>query len=190
MRDTSTYVVAGVRWPSVTEVLKLAGLTDFSMVNPEVLENARLRGTAVHEWLEMVDLGFMEADAEPDEEIDGYISAYLRFKDETGFTPTAVEQKVRNDEYSYCGTLDRRGTMNGAEWLIDIKAVASVSAATALQTQGYAMCLSTPHKRAALQLFPTGKYKLYPYEERNDLHDWLSAVRVAHFKIRHGEKLQ
>ena len=190
MRDVSAYTVAGVRWPSVTEILSLAGLTDFSMVGPEILENARVRGSEVHRWLELIDIGFLGGDDEPDEEIKGYVSAYLRFKDETGFTHTAIEEYVRNNEYSYCGRLDRLGRMNDAAWLIDIKAVATVSPATALQTQGYAMCLDTYHKRAALQLFPTGKYKLYPYSDRSDLHDWLSAVRLAHFKLRNGAKLQ
>ena len=80
--------------------------------------------------------------------------------------------------------------MNGAQWLIDIKAVATVSSATTLQTQGYELCLDESYKRAALQLSPDGTYKLHTYFDRNDLHDWLSAVRVAHFKLRNGATLR
>ena len=56
-RDTSGYVVNGVRLPSVTEVLSIAGLTDFSGVPPGVLEKARVRGTQVHEITEWIDDG-------------------------------------------------------------------------------------------------------------------------------------
>ena len=44
MRDTSRYVIDGERWPSVTEILTLAALTDYSMVPPDALEYARVRG--------------------------------------------------------------------------------------------------------------------------------------------------
>jgi hypothetical protein len=190
MRDTSKYVLRGVRVPSVTEVLDIAGLVDWSMVPPGVLEEAAERGTRVHEWLQLIDEGWLDPMTEPDEDVRGFTSAYLRFKDETGFAPELIEHTVLNETYAYAGMLDRTGKLNGERVLIDLKTVRQVAATTALQTAGYAACLGELHRRFALQLWPDGNYRLVPYTDRNDTHDFLAAVRLAHWRIKHqGVKL-
>ena len=185
MRDTSKYVVNGVRWPSVTEVLSITGLTDFSGIREDVLEKARVRGHDVHDWLHGVDMKVLEG-LTPDPRIAGYVDGYNRFRDEKKFEVIGVEQIVRNDTYMYTGTLDRTGLMDGERWLLDIKCVHSVQKESALQTAGYEAALKDHYKRAVLQLKPNGKYQLHPYTSRNDLHDFLSALRVAWCKIRWG----
>jgi len=186
-RDTSAYVVDGVRLPSVTEILSINGLSDFSKVPADVLETARARGVRVHEWLEWLDKGELADGEEPDEEIAGYIAAYSRFREASGFDTEWVEHVVINRAHSYVGTLDRAGKMNGDRVVIDLKTVSQVSKVTALQTAGYAACFDQPHKRYALQLKPTGKYTLHPYTDRNDKHDFLAAVRLTHWRLRNGE---
>jgi len=168
-------------------VLSLAGLSDWSMVPTATLEAARLRGLRVHEWLEWADRGQLAPGENPGEDIEGYIHAYACFREEKEFTPELIEAVVVNRAYSYVGTLDRTGKMDGNLVLIDIKAVNQVTKVTALQTAGYAACLEQPHTRFALQLKPNGKYVLHPYEDRNDKHDFLAAVRLAHWRIRNGE---
>lgn len=185
MRNPARYVVDGVRVPSVTEALGLVGLYDFSHVPVERLEYARARGQEVHEWLALEDEGFIEGD-EPPEEILGYVQAYLRFKTESGFIPERIEHVVVNETYRYAGTLDRTGKLNGKKALLDLKAVAKVGPATSLQTAGYEACLPEHHERYALQLRPDGSYRLCHYTDRQDLHDFLAALRVVHFKLRHG----
>jgi hypothetical protein len=185
MRDTSKYVLHGVRIPSVTEVLDIAGLIDWSMVPPGVLEEAGERGHRVHEWLELLDQGFLDLEDEPDEDIAGFVGAYLRFKDETGFKPELIEHVVVNETYAYAGMLDRTGRLNGDRAMVDLKTVRQVNATTALQTAGYAACLGNGHRRFALQLRPDGTYSLVPYTDRNDVHDFYAAVRLAHWRIKH-----
>jgi hypothetical protein len=185
MRDTSKYVVNGLRWPSVTEVLAINGLTDFSNIREDVLELARVRGNDVHEWVHGVDMGVLEG-LKPDPRIAGYVDGYNRFRDEKKFEVVDVEKLVRHDTYMYVGMLDRTGLMDGEKWLLDIKCVHRVQQESALQTAAYEHALEERHNRAVLQLKPNGKYQLHPYTSRNDLHDFLSALRVAWCKIRWG----
>ena len=186
MRDTSLYVIQGIRVPSVTEVLEIAGFTDWAHVPPNVLEFAAVRGRDVHDWLEGVDAGVLDG-LEPDPRIAAYVAAYQQFKEDSGFKPELIEHVVLNEAYGYAGTLDRTGILrNGERWLLDLKTVATVTPESALQTAGYAACLEEPHRRGVLQLRKDGTYKLHPYSDRNDIHDFLSAVRVAHWKLKHG----
>ena len=185
MRDPTKYVINGIRVPSVTETLALAGLVDFGDIPAHVLEKARGRGSAGHAWLQGMETGVLEG-LTPDPTIRGYVNGYLRFRDDKKFEVEAVEQVVRDETYMYAGMLDRTGIMDGEQWLLDIKCVAAVRPESALQTAGYGACLPTPHKRGVLQLKPDGTYKLHPYTSRNDLHDFLSALRVAWCKIRWG----
>jgi hypothetical protein len=185
VRDPSQYLINGIRVPSVTETLSLAGLVDLGGINPAVLEAARQRGNAGHAWLHGMETGVLEG-LTPDPIIRPYVEGYLRFRDDKKFEVTAVEQIVKDETYMYAGTLDRTGIMDGEPWLLDLKLVAQVREESALQTAGYGACLPTPHKRGVLQLLPNGKYKLHPYTSRNDLHDFLSALRVAWCKIRWG----
>lgn len=185
MRDPSKYMVNGQRVLSVTRVLSLVGLIDLGGINGSVLEAARLRGRAVHEWLHGMESGVLDG-LRPDPMIAGHVDGYKRFRDEKKFEVKLVEHAVVNSAYMYAGTLDLTGLMDGDRWLIDIKCVAKVSEETALQTAAYEHCLDERHKRAALQLMANGTYRLHPYTSRNDLHDFLSAVRIAWCKVRWG----
>jgi hypothetical protein len=195
MRDTAQYMVAGQRVPSVTEALDLAGLVDFSDVPPDRLEWARARGQDIHGWTAIIDEGYA-GDESPPWDITGYVDAYLRFKNESGFAPELIEHVVINETYHYAGQLDRTGKLNGKKALVDIKAVAKVGPATSLQTKAYALCLDEPHNRYALQLKPDGTYRLHSYPlkgrtESVDRDDWYAALRMAYWKLTYmGETLE
>jgi hypothetical protein len=185
VRDTSKYVIDGTRWPSVTEVLEIVGLSDWSRVSENVLEFAAQRGRDVHATLQGIDTGVLEG-LTPDPRVQPYVDGYLQFREDKGFVPDQIEQVVVNPTYMYVGTLDRTGTMEGERWLLDFKAVTAVQPEAALQTAGYEACLAKPHRRGVLQLKSNGRYRLHTYKSRNDLHDFLSAVRIAHWKLRYG----
>ena len=179
-----------MRVPSVTEILKLCGLSDFSHVEPEVLERKRQLGLAVHEWTEWLDEGRVSYRDTPAAEIAGYVDAYLRFRNEAAFEVSATEQVVVNEKYRYAGTLDRAGYFRASSTpnelaVLDLKCVAQVSPATRLQVAGYSLA-SGIKGRASLQLRADGTYRLARYRDDHDLQDWLSCVRVAAFKLRHG----
>ncbi len=190
MRRTDLYVDdSGVRLPSVTEVLALSGMTDYSMVDPLVLAHAAERGQRVHEWIELEEGGYVEAGTEPDPLIAPYVSAWRLFQKETGWRAEAVEEVVVNRVFRYAGTLDQRGWLGmqaPAKALLDVKCVAALQPSTALQLEGYSCCLEEPHRRYALRLCPNGTYRLECYRRVADRHDWLAAVRVAHWKLANG----
>lgn len=188
MRDTSKYRVNGVRVPSVTEVLDIAGLSDLSMVPEHHLEYARLRGSAVHEWLEGVDRGDLDG-IEPDPTIAPYVAAYHQFKTDTGFESELIEEVVVDTAYCFAGTVDRTGTipkLHDDPIVLDFKARAAMTPEIGPQLAGYGLALDKPRRRYGLQLRPDGLYRLHEYKDRTDTHDFLAALRVTHFKLRHG----
>lgn len=114
-----TYLVDGQEVPSVTTILQPLANRAYSSVNPSVLEYARNRGSAVHEALEMYDLG---GELEVTPETEGYIMAYLEWEQIYRPRWTGVEQIVYSENYGYIGTLDRVGSLNNRELaVVDIK---------------------------------------------------------------------
>jgi hypothetical protein len=192
-RDTSAYRDAdGVRLPSVTEILRLAGLTNLDAIPESYLERARVRGVDLHEWTAAIDLGLIDADMEPPQQIAGRVRAYLRFLDESQFRVLQMEEPVRHDRLRYCGTFDRYGLFpvrggGGTATVLELKATVRLYPETRLQLCGYAMALGDPRpERAALQLLPNGTYRLERYRDKSDYDDWIAAVRVANFRLAHG----
>lgn len=183
-----SYLVDGVEVPSVTTILKPLTDRGYTKVNQSVLDYAANRGRAVHEALEIYDLG-----GEPniDLEIEGYIRAYLEW--ESIYKPRweGVEQIVYCDKLEYIGTLDRIGWMNGySEFaIVDLKTSNPTKEAlvsVCLQTWAYALAYkeqlnSDPSvivdpdaeiKRYGLFLMKDGKYRVVDckeYEEKYGL---------------------
>ena len=123
MRDTKRYRVAGVRVPSVTEVLELCGMSTFDQVPENRLERARQRGKDVHSWCEAIDRGWIDEE-EPDLRIASQVDAYRRFKQETGFKPVEIEVPRVCETWLYAGTVDRIGILNGSVGVVDLKPAA------------------------------------------------------------------
>src|SRR2546428_259100 len=80
--ESHRYTVNGAEIPSVTQVLKEAGLTkEYSSME------AAERGTVVHLACECADLGINVTDLI----VDPYVTAWRRFRSETGFTHSDIE---------------------------------------------------------------------------------------------------
>ena len=135
--STHTYVVDGQEVPSVTTILKPLTDRGYSVVNPSVLEYARNRGSAVHEALEVYDLG---GELEVMPETEGYIRAYLEWCQVYRPKWEGIEQIVYNESEKYIGTLDRVGCLNGTEFaIVDLKtSTPTRESLTAVCVQTYA----------------------------------------------------
>ena len=172
------YTSNGIRVPSVTQCLD-GILNDYSMVPPAVLERARIRGTMVHEATEHYDRGELDWST-IDDEIAGYLDAWLLFRDETGFTPKLIEHRVFSLKKWVAGTLDRTGYFSKLkinpeeEVIVDLKAVARMMPGTGPQTAAYKLCLNEERPagqkiklRYGVQLDPrmNPPYRLVPYKE-------------------------
>ena len=114
--DEHKYLVDGEEVPSVTDILKPLHRS-YGKVNPSVLDYAARRGTAVHEALEMLDLG---GDPDISPEIVPYIRAYEEWKSIYRPSWIGVEQIVYNSRDEYIGTLDRIGYFNGDNEVLNI----------------------------------------------------------------------
>jgi hypothetical protein len=192
------YLVQGRPVPSVTQVLHSAGLSaDYSMVAPEVLERKRIIGEYVHKATQYLDEGALDLET-VDPEIQGYLAAYEKFIQESGFRPQLNEHRLvgRINGMLCGGTIDRTGSMAGKLWIIDLKCIERLYPAFALQTAGYELLLPKPvvppfkYDRAVLQLRRDGSFKLTSYGDLADLDVFRAALVVTAWKINQGMDIQ
>ena len=106
-RDT-----AGVVIPSVTGVFGVLGLSDFSMIAPDILEWKRIFGTALHRCVELLVMGKLDWDSVDDALIPAIVGveSWLKFVE---YQPLAVEEKkiIVLNGMRVGGTLDHRGSL-------------------------------------------------------------------------------
>lgn len=178
------YSYDGVPVPGVTSVLQAAGLLDFGGASPEAMAFAGARGTAAHTACELDDKNDLVEESVQDE-ILGYLTAWRKFRAETGFVPETIEERVYHERYKYAGTLDRIGVFQGVESLIDLK-TGTPQRATGVQLAGYAMAvdLKSGHRlpRYAIHLQQDGNYKLIRYTNPSDFAVFIAALTLYNWK--------
>lgn len=180
------YFWGGNQIPSVTQILKMAGLS-----NGVVDEVAAMRGKMVHSACEFYDEGDLD-EAQLDPLIVPYLEGWKQFRKDTGLKMELIEKKL----YSYlgfAGTIDRfsRGM------LIDIKS-GGVDWVTGLQLAGYEeliMCNFEEFKnyrikKFTVQLTDEGKYKMTEYKDRYDNLVFKCALAVVTARLNHGGKIE
>jgi hypothetical protein len=202
--DSHTYASGGIERPSVTATLKIAGIYDFSMVKPEVLDRKKRIGKNVHRWTAIYDQnGEIDETWIADDEM-GYFEAWLLLRREMPkLVFTAIERmQVRSIAGILVGgTPDRIGFLAARPCVLDIKCAAVSHPGWALQTADYEMQETQLTRcghmvRLAAQLFPNGKYKLHTYENHRDdaaiaidaVQMTASTMRLAAWMHNHGLK--
>ncbi len=190
--ETHTYFVDGEVVPSVTQVLKNAGLVDDRWFT----EFGRWRGSAVHKATHYFDEGDMDRRT-LDPIVKPFVADWKTFRDSTGFTPTLIEKPLYDSIYNFCGTPDRRGFFLGgraedSNEVIDIKTYPGGKAPwwTRLQLAAYGRLLDPCKifRRYAVVLTGEGpnveEYSVDSY--LNDVNDFLCCIRVAVLKQIHS----
>lgn len=176
------YRLDGVEIPSVTQILREAGLV--SHLNG--FQEAVYRGLYAHEACEYLDLNDLDwRTVHP--AYAGYVRAYERFKSDTGFVPELIEYQAFHPVYRYAGTLDRRGLIDGKPVLLDLKTGAE-QPWWPLQLAGYQLLGGENWKddqRLNVKMNEDGTYRLYRYFESSDIPTFLSALTMAQWKRRH-----
>lgn len=106
------------KWPSVTTVLSV--FSDFSKIDPRVLEAAAQRGTEVHRICSAIASG-LHVPAIP-EDIRGYVQSFQSWFDRVEDV-LLVEQRLRDPVFMYHGKPDLVVRLRGdqAPRLIDLK---------------------------------------------------------------------
>jgi hypothetical protein len=137
--NAHVYELDGVPLPSVTGVLRAAGLVNFDGVPPTILEAARARGTAVHQAIHFYNehdldvLSFMREFPA----YGPYVQGWIRLM-ETGRLKTWLcEHRVASRIHGVCGTIDWLGEFDGHGAILDFATGDPEDAAKDLQTAAY-----------------------------------------------------
>jgi hypothetical protein len=185
------YTLDGAPLPSVTQVL--APLYDFAGIPSAVLENKRLLGGDVHLACELLDRNDLDDESDEGREalvpIAGYVDAYKRFLAQTEAQVVENETRLWHPVHLYAGTIDRRYRIDGQLWDVDLKTTAVISPIVGPQTAAYSSMLQAhghpaPQRRAALQLLPSGDFRLVEFKDPQDFAVFLSMLTVHRFQER------
>lgn len=184
------YTVGGRRVPSVTQTL--APLVDYSMVPKDTLERARLLGQAVHRMTELYDQDDLDMDDLADELVP-YLTAWIKFRAETGFVPETIEKQLYHPTLRYAGTPDRSGLIRRRRAVIDLKKMLTLGPVIGIQLAAYKELFEkngTPiEDRYALGLRADGTYRLHPYTDKGDWPVFLSLLTIRNWKEKHGHDI-
>lgn len=116
------YTFRGKPVPSVTEICDILSADKYGKINEATVRAAAVRGTRVHELTELYDM-----DAMPDEfEYDSfpYLKAWAAFCRD--YQPDWLFTEKKLWGYTYCGTADRIGVIDGVPVIVDMKTVSQL----------------------------------------------------------------
>lgn len=181
------YTLGGERLPSVTQML--APLVDYSKVPAATLERARQLGQAVHRMTELYDLDDLDTDNLSDELLP-YLTAWMKFRAETGFVPETIECRLHHPTLHYAGTSDRTGIIRGRRAVLDIKKMLTLGPVIGVQLAAYKELHIKDgmqiEDRYGLGLRADGTYRLAPFNDKGDWPVFLSLLTLRNFKDKHG----
>lgn len=171
----------------VTEVLAMAGVTDYSWVT----EEAKYRGSEVHRAVKLANDGTLKRKSVP-QKIGGYFSAFEKFKRECSFVPSATEKELESEELGLRGRMDAKGAIRGQRVIVDFKSTDSgIREATGLQLVLYGY-MDNPNlwsDRVGVQLRSDGTYRLKTWPRaqwQSDLVTARACIRVAQWRLANG----
>lgn len=104
--EQHAYTLNSVVVPSVTKILQIVGISDFSKVPADILERARLFGTAVHKACELFDKGTLD-ERTLDTNLWPYLDAWFAFKKDYQLEFIEIEKPIASVIYQVAGTPDR-----------------------------------------------------------------------------------
>jgi hypothetical protein len=190
--ETHSYLQDGREIRSVTQILNDVGLVDYSHIPESVLDHKAEIGTAAHAAAHYFDEGDLDWNT-VDSEVIPYLSAWTKFREEAEFSPRLIEQRgiatLRGMRYGY--TLDREGTLNGKDTLLEIKCTAGVEISWGPQMAAYELALRAQDGRArqrvAVHLQKDGRYVLIPFNEVADYKVFEWALGIESWKRTKGK---
>lgn len=188
-RETAGYTLD--HWDELAEKGPADRLRAMERGRFERWNRGTVRGTTVHTLAAQLAAG---AEIEVDDDLVGYVDAYLAFIEQWGVAEIAVECMIVNRQWRYAGTLDLIAVLgDGDTWLLDWKTGQSgIWPETALQLSAYARAdhividdveqpmIEIDHA-AAVWLKPDG-YEVVPVDISDEtFRAFLYAQQVARF---------
>lgn len=157
------YSVDGEFYPSITQIIVEAGLTNLSVVSDELLERARAFGTACHLACRFWDEGKLD-ESKLDPALRPYLDSWIKFMREVKPLWFEIEKPLVSQKLKLAGTPDRVGIIGGVISIVDLKTSAVVHVSAEIQTAGYKLLHNENYKdpvlhRYTVKLGPDG-YKM------------------------------
>lgn len=177
--------------PGVTETLNNTGIVCYDHIPKKILEHKAEIGTAAHASTHYYDENDLEITT-VDEEVVGYLEAWIKFRKETRIEIHAIEQRgiCVADGMPYGYTFDRDCTFEGYRTLLEIKCTAGVEISWGPQTAAYEIPLRAQdgkaRRRVAVHLKPDGKYSLVALNDVKDYQVWKWALALETWKQTKG----
>lgn len=162
LQSSHTYILDGEQLPCVSELIHPLHAAIYGEVSPSVMEQAAIRGSAVHAATEALDAA---GQAQIPEEYLPHVQAYVRFIAEHSVRWRFTEKPLYHPSLRYAGTIDRYGLVDGGFVLMDIKTTYAVNRALVrAQLSLYCMMLRARgipvDKLMVLHLKKDGSYRL------------------------------
>ena len=176
-----TYRLNELIIPSVTTVMKLLSDDFYRTVDPDVLERAAKRGTAIHNAVENFAKFGIE-DIPP--AYAGYFQAFREWWELRRPEVLATECRVYHKILRYAGTADLLCVIGGRVTLVDYKSSAQVnSKLCAVQLEGYDRAFESHgvkiEDRLILHLSRDGKYAEAPFQRSTKCWSVFSALMTV-----------
>ena len=173
------YTSDGEIIPSVTQVL--SSLHDFSSISPDVLENAKQRGTAIHAMVDMYINKKLDI-ASLDVRLHGRLAAWIEFTNLYKPKIIGCEKLVYSAKHGFAGTLDIVCLLEGKLTLIDIKSSKAAASTAGLQLAGYQIAYEEMSgvkvsRRMAVILKDDGKFEVLEYKSKLDKKEFLKLLK-------------
>lgn len=171
------YRLNGLVIPSVTTLMKPLSDDFYRTVDPDVLDRAARRGTAIHNAVEnFTEFGIR--DIAP--QYAGYFESFLQWWELRKPEPLAMEHKVYHKILRYAGTADLICVIGGRLTLVDYKSSAQVnSKLCAVQLEGYDRAFESQgvkvDDRLILHLSKSG-YQEVPFQRSSKCWSVLSSL--------------
>jgi len=184
--NSHTYRHEGRRVPSVTQVIKAAGLIDDRWFT----ETAAWRGSVVHRCCELDDLKRLKEDS-VDPGARGYLEAWRACRESLGLRVLEVEQRKLHGILMYAGTPDVLALMPSGEFAVIDRKTGASSKWHALQLAAYVQFFPNPARilRYTVRLQSDARYVLTEYPVNTLALDWQvfqAALAVTNWRQIHG----
>lgn len=161
-----TYMLDGEQLPCVSDLCRFLHKEIYKDAPTWQMEAAAERGTAVHKATEDLD---RNGSAEICEEYAPYLEAYAAFRREHEVEWELIEHPDFHPAHGYAGTIDRYGTVDGYQTLVDLKTTYTVHKPLCSASLNlYRMMLEARQKAVErlliVQLKKDGTYKLIKFD--------------------------
>lgn len=168
------FQVDGVRYASVTQILKEMGF----LSNPFYTEQGAENGTRRHKVIELFDNDNL---AGCDEDDLVYLQGWKKFREDKNVTIISIENRLYNTTYRYTGKPDRVIGINGKLSVLDIK-TGSPAPHEKYQIGGYLGLFGNIFAGCCVYLQDNGNYRLSEVWGRKEREAFFNIVTTYHLR--------